>query len=135
MSPQPKSPAHEDAATTHHGHSHGHDAGHGSLKGYLIGFVLSVVLTAIPFGLVMGDVFDSKALTGFLVMALCVVQIVVHMVFFLHMNPRSEGGWTMMALIFTLIIVGIALSGSLWVMHHLNANMMPMTHEMMKNMP
>ncbi|OCP15892.1 MULTISPECIES: cytochrome o ubiquinol oxidase subunit IV [unclassified Ensifer] len=135
MSPQPHSLAHEDASQAHHGHSHGHQAGHGSLKSYMIGFVLSVVLTAIPFSLVMSGVLDSKMMTAVLVMGLGAIQIVVHMVFFLHMNPRSEGGWTMMALIFTLIIVGIALAGSLWVMHHLNVNMMPMTHEMMKNMP
>ncbi|MET3827044.1 heme/copper-type cytochrome/quinol oxidase subunit 4 [Sphingomonas sp. PvP055] len=47
------------------------------------------------------------------------------MIFFLHMNRRAEGGWSMMALIFTIVIVGIALSGSLWVMYHMNANMMP----------
>ena len=128
-------PSHEDAFEAHHGHSHGHDAGHGTLKSYVTGFVLSVVLTAIPFWLVMADVLDSAVLTAAIIMALGAVQIVVHMIFFLHMNPRSEGGWTMMALIFTLVIVGIALAGSLWVMHHLNANMMPMTHDMMKNMP
>ncbi|WP_439617439.1 cytochrome o ubiquinol oxidase subunit IV [Shinella sp.] len=129
------SPNHESAADTHHAHSHGHDAGHGSFKGYMTGFILSVILTAIPFWLVMAGALDSKLLTAVIVMGIGVVQIVVHMVYFLHMNPRSEGGWTMMALIFTLIIVGIALAGSLWVMHHLNQNMMPMTHEMMKNMP
>jgi cytochrome o ubiquinol oxidase operon protein cyoD len=128
-------PAHEDAHEAHHGHSHGHEAAHGSFKSYMIGFVLSVILTAIPFWLVMGDVFDSKAVTAAWIMGLGAVQIVVHMIFFLHMNPRSEGGWTMMALIFTILLVVIALSGSLWVMHHLNANMMPMNPEMMKNMP
>ncbi|WP_242224618.1 cytochrome o ubiquinol oxidase subunit IV [Shinella zoogloeoides] len=127
--------SHESASDAHHSHGHGHEAGHGSFKGYMTGFVLSVILTAIPFWLVMAGVLDSKLLTAVLVMGIGVVQIVVHMVYFLHMNPRSEGGWTMMALIFTLIIVGIAIAGSLWVMHHLNANMMPMTHEMMKNMP
>ena len=127
--------SHESASHAHHDHGHGHEAGHGSLKGYMIGFILSVILTAIPFWLVMTGALDSKLLTAVLVMGIGVVQIVVHMVYFLHMNPRSEGGWTMMALIFTLIIVGIAIAGSLWVMHHLNTNMMPMTHEMMKNMP
>ena len=63
-------------------------------------------------------------------MAFAAVQIVVHMIFFLHMNPRSEGGWTMMALVFTIIIVVITLSGSLWVMYHLNTNMMLSPHEM-----
>ena len=57
------------------------------------------------------------------------------MIYFLHMNSRAEGGWTLMALIFTVVIIFIAVSGSLWIMYHLNANMMPMTPEMMKNMP
>ncbi|NEI54785.1 cytochrome o ubiquinol oxidase subunit IV [Rhizobium leguminosarum] len=130
-----QAPAHEDAHEAHHGHSHGHQAGHGTFRSYMTGFVLSVILTAIPFWLVMAGVFDSPVLTAVLVMGLGAIQIVVHMVFFLHMNTRSEGGWTIMALIFTLIIVAIALSGSLWVMHHLNTNMMPMSPEMMKNMP
>jgi len=50
---------------------------------------------------------------------------VVHMVYFLHMNTRVEGGWSMLALVFTLVLVVITLSGSIWVMYHLNTNMMP----------
>lgn len=102
--------------------------GHGSLRDYTLGFLFSVVLTAIPFGLVMAKVLPP-ATTGFIIVGLAVVQIVVHMIFFLHMNTRSEGGWIMLALIFTVILVVIALSGSLWVMHHLTTNMMPM-HDM-----
>ena len=48
------------------------------------------------------------------------VQIVVHMIYFLHMNTKSEGGWTFLALIFTLTLVVITLTGSLWVMYHLD---------------
>jgi cytochrome o ubiquinol oxidase operon protein cyoD len=40
-----------------------------------------------------------------------------------------------MALIFTLVLVFIALSGSLWVMYHLNQNMMPVSTQQMRNMP
>ncbi|MBA8839873.1 MULTISPECIES: cytochrome o ubiquinol oxidase subunit IV [unclassified Ochrobactrum] len=127
---------HHGAQSGHHDHhGSGADEVHATFGGYMTGFVLSVILTAIPFWLVMGDVFASKQLTAMLVMGIGAVQIVVHMIYFLHMSPRSEGGWTLMALIFTLIIVGIALAGSLWVMHHLNENMMPMSPEMMKNMP
>lgn len=126
--------AHQDM---HHGHQAGHhdDAhDHGSYGSYMIGFALSVILTAIPFWLVMGEVL-SPATTGFIIVAFAAVQIVVHMIFFLHMNTRSEGGWTFMALIFTVVIVVITLAGSMWVMHHLNTNMMPhgdagMVHEM-----
>ncbi|MGX8010170.1 cytochrome o ubiquinol oxidase subunit IV [Mesorhizobium sp. ORM8.1] len=118
---------------TDHDHTHG-GAAHGSLKGYLIGFFLSVILTAIPFWLVMSGAIDNKQATAVIVMVFAAVQIVVHMVFFLHMNPSSEGGWSMLALIFTVILVVIVLSGSLWVMYHLNANMMPGLHEM-RQMP
>ncbi|RWE42741.1 MAG: cytochrome o ubiquinol oxidase subunit IV [Mesorhizobium sp.] len=116
-----------------HGHAHG-GAAHGSFRNYLIGFVLSVILTAIPFWLVMSGVIDNKQATAIVIMAFAVVQIVVHMVFFLHMNTASEGGWSMLALIFTLILVVIVLTGSLWVMYHLNANMMPGLHDM-REMP
>jgi cytochrome o ubiquinol oxidase operon protein cyoD len=113
----------------------GHDAAHGTLSGYLIGFALAVALTAIPFWLVMGHVFADARMTAVAVMGLAVVQVLVHMIYFLHMNTRSEGGWTMLALIFTLVLVVITLSGSLWVMYHLNANMMPMTPHDMRNLP
>ena len=55
---------------------------------YMIGFVLSVVLTAIPFWLVMSGALGSNQLTAFAIMAFAVVQIVVHMIYFLHMNAR-----------------------------------------------
>lgn len=112
-------------------HDHHHDDGHshGTLSTYLLGFVLSVVLTAIPFWLVMSGTLPSKQVTALVIMAFAVVQIVVHMIYFLHMNTTSENGWSMMALIFTIVMVVIALSGSLWVMNHLNSNMMPI-HEM-----
>ena len=96
----------------------------------MTGFVLSVILTAIPFWLVMGDVLDDTLKTSIVIMALAAVQIVVHMIYFLHMNTRSEGGWTFMALAFTLTLVVITLTGSIWVMYHMDQNMMPMSpHE------
>jgi cytochrome o ubiquinol oxidase operon protein cyoD len=112
--------------------AHGADhVPHGSLGGYVTGFLLSVVLTAIPFWLVMNDVLGNATLTAIVIMAFAAVQIVVHMVCFLHVNGRSEGGWNLMGLIFTIVIVVIVLAGSLWVMFHLNANMMPgHPHEM-----
>ncbi len=113
----------------HHGHDehgHGHDAHavHYSVKDYTIGFVLAVILTVIPFWLVMGNILDPS-MTRFVLMGFAAVQVVVHMVYFLHMNSKSEGGWNMMALILTVVLLGIVLSGSIWVMYHMNANMMP----------
>ena len=127
-------PSHHSADT--HGHDHGgHEAGHGTFKSYMTGFVLSVILTAIPFWLVMAKVFSDPVVTAALIMILGAIQIVVHMIYFLHMNTKSEGGWNMMALIFTIVLVVITLSGSLWVMYHLNHNMMPVSAHDMREMP
>jgi cytochrome o ubiquinol oxidase operon protein cyoD len=131
----------EHSAHDHHHDDHAH-ANHGSLGSYATGFVLAVILTAIPFWLVMGKVFDKSSTTGLVLLGFAAVQIIVHMVYFLHMNSKAEGGWSMLALIFTVMVVAIMLSGSLWVMYHLNHNMMPgmmsdPTHEMsgMSDMP
>jgi cytochrome o ubiquinol oxidase operon protein cyoD len=118
-------PMARDHGATHGGH-HPHGA-QGTFRSYMTGFILSVILTAIPFWLVMGDVLDDTRTTGIVIMALAAVQIVVHMIYFLHMNTKSEGGWTFLALLFTLILVVITLVGSIWVMYHLNQNMMPMS--------
>jgi cytochrome o ubiquinol oxidase operon protein cyoD len=124
-------------AHTHHDdhHDHHEEGSHGTFKSYMTGFVLAVILTAIPFWLVMGDVLASRTTTVLIIMGLGVVQIFVHMIYFLHMNTKSEGGWTFMALLFTLVLVMITMVGSLWVMYHLNINMMPMSIESMKNLP
>ena len=115
-----------------HNYSSGHGAGpeagpepHGTLRDYTLGFLLSVVLTAVPFWLVMGDVSWSKQTIAFVIMGFAAVQMVVHMVYFLHMTPKSEDGWTLTSLVFTLVLVVITLAGSLWVMYHLDNNMMP----------
>ena len=102
----------------------------------MIGFILSVILTAIPFWLVMGDVIDNRTTTVIVIMIFGVIQVFVHMIYFLHMNTKSQGGWTFMSLLFTLVVVMITLVGSLWVMYNMNKNMMPtMTMEQMRNMP
>lgn len=111
-----------------HSHHHADSEPHGSLKEYVIGFVLSVILTVIPFWLVMTHQLPNGA-TAAIILGFAAVQMIVHMIFFLHMNGKVEGGWSMTALLFTLIVVIIMMSGSLWVMYHLNTNMMPSMHD------
>jgi len=113
------------SADPHAAHGHGEiEMPHATMRDYVIGFVLSVILTAIPFWLVMTMPL-SAGVTGAIIMGFAVVQIVVHMIFFLHMTPKAEGGWSLTSLVFTIIVIVIMLAGSLWVMHHLNTNMMP----------
>lgn len=116
--------AHE---TTHHDdHGHQGDVGpHSSFAGYMTGFVLSIVLTAIPFWLVMAKVITERNTAVLVLGAFAVVQILVHMVCFLHMNGKVEGGWTLLSTIFTVVFVAIAIAGTLWVMFQMNAHMMP----------
>ena len=123
-----------DHTHAHHAHHDGDGHDHGSLKTYAIGFVLSVILTAIPFWMVMDNVFTSPRVCAFVILGFAAVQIVVHMIYFLHMNAKSEGGWSMLALLFTGMLLVIMLSGSIWVMYHLNTNMMPSMHQM-QSMP
>jgi len=109
---------------------------HASMKSYVTGFFLSVLLTATPFWLVMAKVLPTPGVTALVVLGFAAVQIVVHMVYFLHMNARVEGGWSMLALLFTAVLVLIMLAGSIWVMYNLNTSMMPV-HDMtqMRLMP
>jgi len=111
----------------HHDHGHhGHDVHvtHYSQKDYLVGFALAAILTIIPFWLVMGNVLAPET-TKWVVLAFAAVQLIVQMVYFLHLNSKAEGGWNMMALILTIVILVIVMAGSIWVMHHMNTNMMP----------
>ena len=119
----------------HHDDGHDDGASHSTLKGYMTGFVLAAILTAIPFWLVMTGQFDKSGTTAAVVLGFAAVQMIVHMIYFLHMNTKSEGGWNMLALIFTGVLVIITLSGSLWVMYHMNTNMMPPSVHDMRNMP
>lgn len=117
---------HAHGAHDHGGHDHHGDAEpHSSLRDYTIGFMLSVILTAIPFWLVMAKVIADRNTAVLVLGGFAVIQILVHMVFFLHMNGKIEGGWTLLSTIFTVVFVAIAIAGTLWVMFHMNANMMP----------
>ena len=96
---------------------------HASRRSYLVGFLLSVVLTAVPFWLVMAGAL-APAATAAIIILCAVVQILVHTVCFLHVNPQAEGGWTLMSYAFAAVVVLIVIAGSVWIMHHLDLNMM-----------
>lgn len=107
------------------GHApHGtHAAAHGAThKQYIIGFLLAIILTAIPFAVVMSH---SAAGAPALIAGFAVAQILVHVVYFLHVNGSEGQRWNLMALIYTAIVVGIILGGSIWIMNHLYLNMVP----------
>lgn len=101
--------------------SHPHSSG--TAKSYLTGFVLAIVLTAIPFGLVMyPDLPRSWILTGIVVFA--VVQILVHLVYFLHLNASADQSLNVLSFLFTVIVIALVVGGSVWIMINIADNMM-----------
>ncbi|WP_029044009.1 MULTISPECIES: cytochrome o ubiquinol oxidase subunit IV [Cupriavidus] len=104
-------------ATTRAGESHG------SARSYNIGFALSAILTVIPFALIMHPVLSRPA-TLLLAVAFAVAQLVVQLVFFLHMNRSSEGGWNLISFVFTLVILFIIVALSVWIIWSMHYNMM-----------
>jgi cytochrome o ubiquinol oxidase operon protein cyoD len=90
---------------------------------YLIGFGLAILLTAIPFAIVGFGLMPARA--ALIVIAiLAVVQVLVHLYFFLHLDPRSAPGENILALGFAVVLVFIMIGGSLWIMFDLNYRMM-----------
>ena len=108
----------------HATHQTGHDASHGSLKGYMIGTVASLVLTLASFGVVMGHVV-SPGIGLAAIVVLCVAQLVVQLVYFLHIGSAREQRANTGIFVCTAFLIAVIVGLSLWVMHNANVNMMP----------
>lgn len=108
-----------------HGHGDGHEMEGFTLRTYLTGFVLAAVLTAIPFWIVMTGAIATAGTAKAVVVAFAIAQIIVQTATFLHVNARAQGGWTLIAYVFTAVLLLITIAGSVWIVYHLNANMMP----------
>lgn len=94
-----------------------------STSTYLIGFALAVVLTAIPFALVWGSFLTGPAV--YIVIAVtALIQVIVHLTFFLHMNLKSTPGENLFFLGFAAVLIVIMVGGSLWIMFDLHHRMM-----------
>lgn len=106
--------------------SHDHNsagASHGNTKQYTIGFILSVILTVIPFGMVMAGGF-GRGIVMAVITITAVAQVLVQLVYFLHMNSSSEQRWNVIAFIYTVLCIAVLLVGSVWIMNYLHYNMM-----------
>lgn len=98
-------------------------ASHGSVKSYMVGFVLSVILTVIPFGLVMFPSMSKDAILA-IILVFAVVQVIVHLVYFLHLDRSSEQRWNVIAFIFSAVIIAFLVGLSLWIMFSIHHFMM-----------
>ena len=103
-----------------------HDPAHGSLRGYVVGFVLSLGLTLAAYFLVRHGSLSSGVLIV-LVVFLALAQFAVQLFFFLHLGEESRPRLRLWAVLFMLLVVGILVFGSLWIMNNLSYNMMHMS--------
>ena len=102
----------------------GDDIGRG-VRGYLIGLVLATGLTLVSFYIARSTLVWAPSIPIAL-SVLAIAQMGVHLVFFLHMTSGPDNVNNLLALAFGLLIVVLLVFGSLWIMTHMNHNMMPM---------
>lgn len=101
-----------------------HHVPKGVLRGYVVGFVMSIILTLGAYMLVVGGAFTVNETVGAII-ALAVAQLVVQVLYFLHMGSEARPRWNTMSFVFTAFIVLALVVGSLWIMANLNYNTMP----------
>ncbi|MGH6963806.1 MAG: cytochrome o ubiquinol oxidase subunit IV [Phenylobacterium sp.] len=99
-------------------------AGHWVLNSNL-GLGFSIVLTAAAFYLANSHVIWGPAVPVALIV-LAIAQMGVHLVYFLHVTTGPDNTNNVLALAFGILVVFLIVVGSIWIMNHLNQNMMPM---------
>jgi cytochrome o ubiquinol oxidase subunit IV len=97
-----------------------------SLTTYTLGLALALLLTAGSFVVSQTNLLWAPGIAAGLVV-LAIAQMGVHLVFFLHIGTSPDNANNILALAFGLLIVGLIVSGSLWIMANLNENMLPMS--------
>ena len=106
------------------------DSRHSQAKyiSYIVGFVLSLITTLISYYLVVNQLWPKEMLI-YIVMGIAVLQLVIQLVFFLHLG--RGGRWKLVTFAFAVLVVLIVVVGSLWIMHNLDYNMMHMSPDQM----
>lgn len=96
------------------------------VKTYVIGFATSVILTLAAFTLVAAGTLPVSSIM-ILIVLLAVVQLIVQLIFFLHIGSGKDARWKLATFAFAVIIIVILVGGSVWIMSTLNYNMMHMS--------
>jgi cytochrome o ubiquinol oxidase operon protein cyoD len=91
---------------------------------YVVGLGLAVRLTGVSFWVASTSVLWGPGVaTGLVVLA--IAQMGVHLVFFLHITSGPDNANNVLALAFGVLIVFLVMIGTIWIMAHMNTNMMP----------
>ncbi|MBS0296183.1 MAG: cytochrome o ubiquinol oxidase subunit IV [Proteobacteria bacterium] len=100
------------------------------VRNYLLGLFFAVVLTICSFWAATSHMIWAPAVPVAIVV-FAIAQMGVHLVFFLHITTGPDNTNNVLALAFGVLVVFLLVTGSVWIMYHLNHNMMP-TDEMMQ---
>jgi cytochrome o ubiquinol oxidase operon protein cyoD len=92
------------------------------LKYYVQGFVLSLVFTLIPYYLVVNKTITGNVLLATII-GFAVLQLVVQLVFFLHLGREPKQLYNVVFLFNTLGIILVVVGASIWIMSHLTHNL------------
>lgn len=92
---------------------------HGSLVPYSVGFVLSIIFTLLAYWFVVGKVFSGSMLIA-AISVLAIAQLLVQVLFFLHIGKEKSPRWNLIFFGAMLVVVLVIAGGSLWIMKNLN---------------
>jgi cytochrome o ubiquinol oxidase operon protein cyoD len=101
------------------------------LRGYVVGLALASLLTAASFYFAQSSLVWGPSIPMLLVV-LAIAQMGVHLVFFLHITTGPDNTNNVLALAFGVLIVGLVVFGSIWIMAHLNHHNMTPAEMMMR---
>lgn len=100
------------------------------IASYTVGLALALVLTLAAFSLVFERtqaslIKQSPAIFIPAILVLAMIQLVVQLVFFLHIGQGKESRWNAAMFGFTFTGILVVVVASIWIMNHLNYNMTP----------
>ena len=88
------------------------------------GQLATILLVHVGLGVRLPLVPMIAALAVLVALNLAIAQIGVHLVFFLHITTGPDNTNNTMALAFGVLVVFLLVAGSIWIMGHMNHNMM-----------
>jgi cytochrome o ubiquinol oxidase operon protein cyoD len=93
-----------------------------TFRKYLVGIILAFILTLVSFALVKIEVSKISATIGLFLAA--ILQILVHLHYFLHLDRSSSARWNVIVFAFTILLLAIFIGGTIWIIYSLNSRMM-----------
>jgi len=94
----------------------------GTIESYVTGFAASLAFTLIPYFLVRNYHGTGKTMVV-TIMALAMIQLVIQIVFFLHLGRGPKPRWELLFFYATFSMILVVVGGSLIIVHNLHSNM------------